>query len=153
MRRSLLLLSFFLFSATAAQAQNVDPAQPFTLVKALQDLGYRAQLDADSVGDPRVKSQSDGTDYYIWFYGCTDNAMCTGLKWSAGFDLTNGMSLQKANEWNRDHLLGSVYLDDEDDPYIDYYVVAKGGLSAETFEETLSRWNGALSSFKDYIDW
>ena len=152
MRRSLLLLSLFLFSATVAQAQSVDPARPFSVIKALQEMGYRAQLEVDSVGDPRIESQLEGVDYYIWFYGCTDNADFTSWKLSVGFDLNSGLNLQKANELNSEKLMGSVYLDDESDPYLEHYIIAKGGVSGALFEEIISRWSYSVSSFKDHIN-
>jgi len=61
--------------------------------------------------------------------------------------------LQKANEWNSEKLMGSVYLDDESDPYLEHYIIAKGGVSGALFEEIISRWSYSVSSFKDHINW
>lgn len=88
-------------------------------------MGYRAQLEVDSVGYPCIESQLEGVDYYIWFYGCTDNSDCTSWKMSVGFDPNNGRTLQKANEWNSGKLMGSVQLDDESDPYLEHTSLPK----------------------------
>jgi len=49
--------------------------------------------------------------------------------------------------------MGSVYLDDESDPYLEHYIIAKDGVSGVLFEEMISRWSYAVSSFKDHINW
>lgn len=131
----------------------VDPANPGTVVDALQGLGYQARLETASDGDPRIKSSIDGTNYTMNFYGCKDNSDCGALLLQAGWDLTDGISFEVINGWNRRKLTGRAYLDDESDPWLDYFVEADGGLPLETFERAIRMWGQAIASFKDDINW
>lgn len=153
MHRLFAILSFLVLSTGVVSAQVVDPSRPFSVVVALQDLGYRADLESDSSGDPKIRSSIEGVNYSFWFYGCTNNQNCTGWNMSAGFDLENGLSMYKVNQWNRTKLIGRVYLDDQNDPFIDYYVVARGGLDRVTFERVMARWGVAITQFKEHINW
>ncbi|WP_422370466.1 YbjN domain-containing protein [Hoeflea sp.] len=147
-------LIFSLVSVSSAAAQMVNPNDPATVVQALQELGYQARLEAASDGDPRIKSSIDGTNYSINFYGCnSDNRDCGSLLLQAGWDLTDGISFEVINGWNRRKLTGRAYLDDESDPWLDYFVEADGGLPVETFERAIRMWGQAVANFKDEIEW
>jgi hypothetical protein len=144
---ALLLLS------VPAHAQTVSAADPEGLAAALQDLGYRATIDSADDGDPLIRSMADGTNFRIWFYGCDDaNSNCTGLNFSAGFDLTKGTTLAKMNDWNNQQLLGYATLDDENDPFLNHFVVTNGGISVDTFASIIDRWDRAIADFKEEID-
>jgi hypothetical protein len=89
----------------------------------------------------------------IWFYGCSDNQNCKEINFSAGFDLKSGVGASTINSWNRQKLVGKAYTDEEGDPFIDYFVVADGGISRIVFERVLVRWEIALEEFKEEIGW
>jgi len=148
-----MVLVFLLFYAHASVAQTVDPASPQTVVDALQTMGYRARLDTDSNGDPRIRTAIDGSDYSIWFYGCSENQDCDSLNLSSGWDLSNGTSFEVVNSWNRTKLIGRAYLDNESDPFLDYFIQAEGGLPYDLFEDVIQGWGTAVSEFKKAIDW
>ena len=144
---ALLLLS------VPVQAQSVNASDPDGLMAALQDLGYKATMDSSDDGDPLIRSMADGTNFRIWFYGCDDaNSNCTGLNFSAGFDLEKGTTLEKMNAWNNQQLLGYATLDDENDPFLNHFVVTTGGISAEAFQSIIARWDRAIADFKKEID-
>jgi hypothetical protein len=137
--------------AGTAGAQTVSSQQPDSLVAALQNLGYRAQLEKDSSGDPRVRSSIEGVNYSFWFYGCTNGADCSLVIMSAGFDLDRNVGLDLINDWNARKLIGRAFLDEEQDPIIDHPVVMEGGISTAAFGELITRWGWALSDFKTHI--
>ena len=96
---------------------------------------------------------ADGTNFRIWFYGCDDaNSNCTGLNFSAGFDLDKGTTLDKMNAWNNNQLLGYATLDDENDPFLNHFVVTNGGITAEAFQSIIDRWDRAIADFKTEIN-
>ena len=78
-----------LMTGLPAVAQDtVSAADPEGVAGVLRDLGYRAQMDSADNGDPLIRSAADGTNFRIWFYGCDGkNGNCTGMNFSAGFDL------------------------------------------------------------------
>jgi hypothetical protein len=145
-------LALLLTVAPAAAQQMVSAADPEGLVTVLQDLGYRASLESDSTGDPRIQSAASGSPFRIWFYGCDSNhSNCDGLNFTAGFNLEKGATLAIVNAWNSEQLLGYANLDDESDPFISFFVVTAGGISREAFTTTVERWDSAMSRFKQHI--
>ena len=142
-----------LLMSLPAHAQTVSASDPEGMVSALQDLGYKATLDSAEDGDPLIRSMADGTNFRIWFYGCDDaNSNCTGLNFSAGFDLEKGTTLAKMNDWNNQQLLGYATLDDENDPFLNHFVVTNGGIPVETFQSIIDRWDRAIADFKAEIN-
>lgn len=137
----------------AAMAQSVTAAVPDTLVNALQDLGYKAVLEADNRGDPKIKSSTGGVNYSIYFYGCTDNIQCKDVIFTAGFATDDDPTHEALNSWNETKLLGAAYLDDDGDPNIEHFVAGLDGMSRTSFERTVQRWTVALDQFTDFIDW
>src|SRR3569832_1943372 len=53
-------------TAAPAQAQLVRAQDPQSLVRALQNGGYSAELDIDGVNDPKITSSSSGTTFQIF---------------------------------------------------------------------------------------
>lgn len=132
----------------------VDATSPKKLMAIIQDMGYRAKLDTDNVGDPVIESSVGGTDFFIQFFGCTSdrNDRCTLILFKVGYDMTDGTSLRHINEWNTNALVGRVYLDDEDDPWLEWAVNLDKGVSRKNFEESFNRWEIAVGEFEDHID-
>jgi len=144
--------AFAALLALPASAETLDATNPRKLVEVIQDLGYRARLETDGVGDPMILSSAAGADFRIYFYGCSQNKDCSTLLFKAGFDLIMGTTLETVEEWNEGTLYGRAYLDDEDDPWLELGVNMKGGVSRENFEATFGRWESILSSFQRHID-
>lgn len=136
-----------------AAAQTITAANPAGIADALQELGYRAQIETDDRGDPKVSSTMEGVNYEIHFYGCTEAMNCKYLNFSAGFNMANGLPMASVNEWNRGKLVGKVYVDDENDPYLQYFVTTDGGLSRQNFADVVDWWRVALEQFTDHIGW
>ncbi|PJE33343.1 hypothetical protein PSM7751_00126 [Pseudooceanicola marinus] len=133
----------------------VSAVDPDGVAAALQALGYKAEMDVDGIGDPLIRSAAEGANYRIYFFGCSDNTNCDSLMFSAGFDLTDGMGVTAINDWNSDAVITRGYLDDEDDPYLEMYLLTgRGdGISTEVFEAAVGEWNQSLARFQDAIDW
>lgn len=146
-----ILVAALLAIAAPAQAQMVAATDPASVVRALQDLGYRAVLGTDGRGDPKIDTAIEGVDYTVSFYGCRENAACTVINLSAGFDLPDGIDLAPLNEWNRTKIIGRAYVDAERDPYLDHPVVLADGVPQQAFAETMRRWGWAVAQFKEHI--
>jgi len=134
--------------AIAADVQAQDPA---SVVSAMQEAGYRAQLTTDDVGDPLIRSSSGGTDFLVLFYNCTDNTDCRTIQFYVGFSEPNSATIQSMNTWNKDNRFGRAYYDDgiarlEMDLDLD-----DGGVSRALFEDNLEYWALVMSKFEDYV--
>jgi hypothetical protein len=137
---------------TLAAAQSVTASSPEKLAEIVRAEGYRATVGKDSVGDPMITVGVEGMDTTILFFGCTAGKECQSVVFRAGFDLPNGLAPERVNAWNRENLVGGAWLDDENDPFLDYFVTLTGGVSRENFADALDWWAVAVRGFKEHID-
>ncbi|EYD76735.1 hypothetical protein Rumeso_01693 [Rubellimicrobium mesophilum DSM 19309] len=140
-------------AAPAAPAAGglVVASDPQGVVSAIQALGYTATLGTDGAGDPTITGEVEGTQFNVYFYGCQDHADCQWLIFSAGFDLPNGSTLDAMNTWNQNNLVGQAYLDNEQDPFLNYFVTTTGGMTQENFADAVDWWKVAVGNFKTEI--
>lgn len=151
--RSLALI-LALGTATPVFAANVQAEYPAAIAELMKTFGYRAELTTDDQGDPKIKSSAGGANFSVYFYGCKNGKDCTSIQFSAGFDLTDGTTLEVVNDWNTAKRYGKVYLDSENDPYIEMDINLEfGGIGEETFRDTLDIWDRLVSDFKTHINW
>ena len=75
------------------------------------------------------------------------------IQFSAGYDLTEKIAPEKVNGWNEENRWTNVYLDEEEDPFIemDLYL-GHGGVTPENFTEWLDIWRVQVEEFEGYID-
>jgi hypothetical protein len=140
------------FWAAPSGAQMVRAQDPQTVVKALQDAGYKATLGADKVGDPMITSGASGTTFQIFFYNCTGNKECATVTFHAGYDLKATPGLARINEWNRTKRFGRAYLDKEEDPILEMDVdLDDGGVSPMLFTDNIEFWVSVVSDFEKFI--
>jgi hypothetical protein len=93
----------------------------------------------------------EGVDTTILFFGCEGGQECDAVVFRVGFDLPDGATPEAMNTWNRDNLVGSAWLDDERDPFLDYFVTLTGGVSRENFLDAVDWWAVALRDFKAHV--
>ncbi|WP_395333485.1 YbjN domain-containing protein [Novosphingobium sp. BL-8H] len=135
-----------------AEVQMVTAKSPDSIVKALQDAGYRAQLSKDSTGDPLIKSASSGSNFTIMFYGCTEGADCASVQFYAGWTEATHCSLDTMNTFAQKYRFVTPLVDSEKDCVIQYDLdLDEGGMSQELFLDTLEFWTDTMATFKDYI--
>jgi hypothetical protein len=134
----------------AAEAGRIDRVGGEQLADLLAEAGYRATVGRDGEGDPMVSSSAAGANFSIYMYGCEDES-CNSLQFIAGFDLADGIALQRINAWNRDKRYGSAYLDDEDDPWLQMDLDLEGGSSTGQLTEYVELWDTLLGQFQTFI--
>jgi hypothetical protein len=152
----------FLVAAVAltATAFAAMPAAAFTyasggvtaqeVAAVLRTKNLPVEITTDDAGDPMIKSSSDNLNWRIYFYDCT-NGRCTSIQFSSGFDLTNGMTYAKANEWNYTKRFGRAALDDEMDPYVRYDIDVAKGYTSESMTYALATWLLVVPTFSEFI--
>ncbi len=125
------------------------------LQRLIQKWGYRAELDTDSTGDPKINSAVAGANFSIYFYGCDDQTpkRCDSISFSAAFDLDNGLTAGYINEWNRTKRFGNAWIDDEGDPFLNMQVNIDGGIAEEGIRQNLDWWEIGMSGYLEYIGW
>jgi hypothetical protein len=148
------ILTLGLALSAGAEAQTIVSAEhPGELVSIIQALGFQAKLETDNVGDPVIRSSSDGVDFRIYFYECKNNKRCRSLHFSVGYDLANGTSLDAVQKWNADKRFASAYLDDEADPFLQMDINTQGGITQENFENSFHLWQSLKGEFEKFIGW
>lgn len=151
-----MLLSAILALAAAQGAPSLlSSHDPETLVRFLQEEGYRAQLTRDRTGDPMIRSASGGTGFSIMFYGCKSNRQCADLQFQAAWDFEQGHpSAALINQWNAERRFTKAYLDKENDPVLEMDVLFTGGrMGREAFAEHLAAYTDGLAAFEKHVGW
>jgi hypothetical protein len=146
---------FAALSAAPALAQDVVTAKdPKSVVDALAAAGYQgATITKSDSGRTSIKVQLSGSPTYIDFYDCAaDFTDCYTLLFIYAMDLTDGTTLEKANEWNAQEITGRVSLDRDRDPAIDYAFSTFEGVSQSVFEQNLKLWDKKVGQAKDFFD-
>ena len=142
-------------ASTPASAQTMERITGPQLQSLMQDWGYRAELTTDNEGDPKIRSSTQGTGFSIYFYDCTKTGTrdCRSVQFSAGMDLTNGLTLTKVNDWHREMRFGRVWLDDDHDPYIEMVVKFDDGITEGNLRSWFLTWDTTFGDFLKHIDW
>ncbi len=133
---------------------NIVATDPAGIAAALQSFGYKAVLETDGNGDPKIRSGAAGSNFSIYFYGCSGGQDCRSIQLAAGFDLTNGTTLEVVNDWNAKKRYGKSYMDQDADPWLEMDLnLDFGGISPDTFRDNLDLWERLVADFKTHINW
>jgi len=140
--------------APTLAADTVTAKDPQSIVDALAAAGYQgAELTKTDSGRSSIKVQISGSPTYIDFYDCAnDMTECYTLLFVYAMDLTDGTTLEKANEWNAQEITGRVSLDRDRDPALDYAFSTFDGVSQDVFAENVKLWDKKVGQVKDFFD-
>ena len=146
-----LLLSLLLplLTVGTARAQMVFAERPETIVRYLQNEGYRALLETDEDDRQYISSGINGWKYDIYFLDCDDDGKCHSLQFVMGFDLPEGTTLKAVNDFNWNYAVGNVSVDEDKDPWLEWVVSTRGGLSKKNFTDVIEWWGAAVTWFED----
>jgi hypothetical protein len=151
MKISTLVALVGLALAGPAHAQMVTAANPQGVVAALQNAGYKATLSKDSAGDPLIASASGGSNFSIFFFGCTKNVDCRTIQFFAGYS-DRKPTLSMMNDWNSKKRFARAYIADSGNARIEMDVdLDDGGMSVKLFEDNLEFWVAVMGAFEKHI--
>lgn len=157
---SLFAVSLLLFSGSAiAQGGSACPAgtvcaaDPQTVVKAMQEAGFRAKLGAlKTSGNPMIESAAAGYDFEVHFNNCTVTKDCKSLMFIISFNNDDGgNTIELANMWNDGHRFSTMALDSEKQLNVNYDVTTAGGLSKENMSSVLDWWSNVLGDLRTFF--
>lgn len=148
MNRTMLAAAAFLALPVSAHAQTVTAANPAGIASAMRESGYEAEIDTDNVGDPRIKTELNGWEAFILFYGCDEetHANCDSVQFSTGFDRETPMEPDRALAIAYRYRFLAVSLDDEGDPYLKWDIITDKGIPKSVFLHSLRRYSEVLDS-------
>ena len=140
--------------AAPALAGNLVASDPDGIRNYLMEEGIPAKLTEDNVGDPLIEVRYFGTEFSIYFYGCTANQDCTSIQYFSGYATDWAIPLEAINSWNTNQRFARAYLSEEGAARIEYDVfLGEDGMTTQDFDTALSIWTRNLSEFEDFIDW
>jgi len=134
-------------AALTYPAAGVNAQEVAAVIKAK---GLTAEVTTDEQGDPMIKGRSNDLNWRVYFYECKEGR-CASLQFSAGFDLDDGLSLAKCNEWNFTKRYGRCALDGELDPYVRYDVDVAKGFSSDSLAYAVETWTLVVPTFSEFI--
>lgn len=136
------------------------------MAELLGDWGYRADLEVDDEGDPRIASATGGLNFAIHFYDCQDppgtnpaladsavERVCESLSLVAIFESPQGHGVQSMNLWNTDKRFGKAYQTASGDVMVEMDIAVKGGVTEANLRDWMAWWEAVLGEFASHIDW
>lgn len=148
--RYLVALGALTLSA-AAQAEAISATSPQSVVNAMQNAGYKATLSKDSTGDPLISSSSGGSNFSVFFFGCTKNTDCRTIQFFAGYT-DHKPTFNMMNDWNSKKRFARGYISDKGAARIEMDVdLDDGGMSTKLFEDNLEFWVAVMGAFEKHI--
>lgn len=142
--------------SSSASADSICPdglvcaSKPETVVKAMQEAGFRAKLGTDKTGDPMVSSEASSYVFDIYFYGCEYGKNCTSLQFLASFGAEDDNTPEYANEWNSNYRFVQASVE-KMELQLAYDVTTEGGLTKANFEDVTNRWSSSLGEFSVFV--
>lgn len=124
-------------------------ADPQTVVTALQQGGFRAELLSDPAG-PYISSSAEGYKFFILFNDCKEGKDCTSLQFNILFAASERHTPQYANTFNVRYRYIQVGALPNNELRFAYDLNTKGGITQANFYALLGTWSGALRSFANF---
>lgn len=116
------------------------------LVRVLQDAGYKAKLDKDGDGDPRIETSMSGAKVFVHFYDCKQDR-CGSLQFLMAMDLKDGSTWEAMNRFNSEYRYGRAHLDDEMDPFLRFDFEVLHTARTEHIVSQIDIWEDVLNTF------
>lgn len=139
-------------AASAATAQNVTAGNPQSIMDYYFDTGMPARLGRDSVDDPMITVRHNGSEYTIFFYGCTGGTDCDSVQFYSYYDTGNSISIDMMNDWNTDHRYSRAYVDGSGTTKLEYDVyMGMDGMSEMDFARVVDLWVIEFEGFEQTI--
>lgn len=147
------VLAFALSSAAAvpSAAQSIVADDGQVIAESLRQSGYRAEIERIENGRLRIRTGSDGLNFFVFLRDCEEYRNCRNVSLHAGFTMETPPTLDRINEWNRSRIVGQAFLDTAGQPRLSHFVTMRGGVSAEAFNDALRFFREALRDYATHI--
>jgi Putative bacterial sensory transduction regulator len=149
-------LAVSLLSSTLADAQDsacgkdlICAADPQSVVAALQDGGYRAELSSDEAG-PYIVSAASGYRFVIFFNDCTMVRDCKSLQFNLRLSAKDHHTAPYANGYNRRFRFAQLSAQSNNELRLSYDINTVGGKTKSNFSAILGDWAGSIGAYVNY---
>ncbi|MGR3344276.1 MAG: YbjN domain-containing protein [Paracoccaceae bacterium] len=139
---------------SAISAGNIVASDPEVLLTYFFEQGIPAKLTVDDYGDPKIDARYFGTNFKIYYYGCTGGENCRSIQFFSGYQTDGRISLEQINSWNTTERYARAYLSENLSARIEYDVqLGSTGMTEEDFDSVFSLWTRSVENFEEFIDW
>lgn len=136
-----------------APANLLDASDPESIADLMRTEGFKAELVTRQNGAVEIASESGGAQFWLYFQACeADFTGCEVITFSSGFDFETAQLPDVIGDWNMARY-SKAYLDADGDPFVEFNVNMKHGVSPENFVDTLHWFTTEMDSFMDHIGW
>ena len=156
--RSILLKSTVLAAAafavsSPAHAELVSSTNPEGIASLIRGTGLPAKLITKPGENPYIESKYNNLVFLVFFMTCDDNHKnCKTIQYYMGYSDSKDTSLDKLNEWNRDHRFARAYRDNEGDPVLEMDIdLDFKGIPRENIVETLRTWKSLMDQYQTHL--
>ncbi|KAE9628958.1 YbjN domain-containing protein [Parasedimentitalea maritima] len=137
-----------------ASAQMLVASDPDSLVQFFVEEGADVESTVDNTGDPMLEVDYYGTDFTLYFYGCTNNSDCKSIQFFSGYQTEGSVRKAKINEWNANNRFARGYISEGGSARIEHDLyLGNTGVTADDFAALTSKWSKAQGDFEEFIDW
>lgn len=130
-----------LFSGSQEVHEATTAAQ---LAEIFREQGFSADVDKLPSGKPMVRFLVEGMKCGVYFYGEVDGkpGHFNSLQFAAGF--RDKISIDKANQWNKERRFVKIYADGDGDLSLDMDVDLEGGVTRKFIADKIRLWRSTF---------
>ncbi|MEQ8558990.1 MAG: YbjN domain-containing protein [Henriciella sp.] len=137
----------------APDRKLVDARDPEAIARILREQGYEAAIEKQENGAVEIQSKSGHANFWLYFHACTPHfTECEIITFSSGFDFETAQLPDIIGNWNATRF-SKAYLDADGDPFVEFSVNMKDGVTRENFVDTLDWFTMEMSAFIERIGW
>ncbi len=130
----------------------VCASSPATIVQAIQNAGYKAEMGKSDQGNPMIISGSSGTKWVLFFYDCEQNKQCASVQFSVSFKADDRHTADLANKWNSKKRVGQMAVLDDKSLAMRYDLSTIGGLNQINFKDDVDWWVSTVDEMNKFFD-
>ncbi len=127
-------------------------SKPETVVKGLQEAGYKAKLVTPDDGDHYVETSMNGYFVDVVFSDCDKKKDCKSLSFRLSFVEDPFYTAEVANNWNKAYRFMQVYRTDSGAMGMNFDVSTVGGLNQANFSDVCQVFDTQLGAFDKFLD-
>ncbi|OWU86512.1 hypothetical protein ATO6_06850 [Oceanicola sp. 22II-s10i] len=135
-----------------AATGNILANSPEAIRDAMQAAGYQAVLEADSSGDPLIRSKISKSPIWIFFLNCNREDGCRALRFHTGYKMDRQVTLEEMNSFMQSYAYARAFLSEEGNPRVQMDVLMRAdGVGPENFRHTLNLWRELVELFEQHL--
>jgi len=116
---------------------------------ALKSAGYPADVTADRLGQPIIRSSTGKVLFIVYFFQCGPELRCASVEFTAPFRHKYATPAI-IGAWNREKRFVRAYQDSHGVAWLAMDVETSHGMTTEALEANIVRWISVMSGFETF---